>query len=342
MQKQSGVHLPPMNDRTTSKLQTLHQIWVRVFRRSAITATDDFFALGGDTWLAAELFSHINHEFGLQLSPATICNAPSIAALAVTLDNPRPSGPAVQLKGDANSAPTFIFHGIGSSVIDLVPLVRRMQSGQAIYGLETKGNDGREDALDRVEDIAHFFLPAIREIQPHGPYCLIGYSFGGLVALEIAQRLKAESEKIGLLVMLDSYPDRRYLSFAQYSRLLLQLVRKRLSNSTKPEGQKRQFVGTDDRERSSLVLALERVKAAQYRALRNYRPRFYDGELWFVRAATPSRFPADPIPVWSPLVRALGVETVPGEHLDMLTISVDQTASLLDKYLRGSRKASKR
>jgi thioesterase domain-containing protein len=332
-----------MNDPTTSRLQTLHQIWMRVFRRSAIAATDDFFALGGDTWLAAELFSHINHEFGLQLSPATICNAPSIAALAVTLDNPPPSGPAIQLKNDGNSAPTFIFHGIGGSVIDLVPLVRRMQSGQAVYGLEIKGNDGREGALDRVEDIAHFFLPAIREIQPHGPYCLIGYSFGGLVALEIAQRLKAEAEKIGLLVMLDSYPDRRYLSFAQYFQLLLQLVGNRLSPSTNAgAGQKREFVDTYDREPSSLVHALERVKAAQYRALRNYRPRFYDGELWFVRAATPSRFPADPIPVWSPLVRRLEVETVPGEHLDMLTISVDQTASILDRHVLGSRKDSKR
>jgi acetoacetyl-CoA synthetase len=332
-----------MNDPTTSKLQTLHQIWTRVFDRPPIAASDDFFALGGDTWLAAELFSQTDHEFGLQLSPATICNAPSIAALAVTLDNPQPSGPAIQLKKDANSAPTFIFHGIGSSVIDLVPLVRRMQSGQAIYGLEIKGNDGKEDPLDRVEDIARFFLPAIREIQPHGPYCLIGYSFGGLVALEIAQQLKAETEKIGLLVMLDSYPDRRYLSFAQYSHLVLQLVGNRLSTSRNANaGQKRQFVDTHDREPSPLVHALERVKAAQYRALRDYRPRFYDGDLWFVRAATPSHFPADPVPVWSPLVRALGVETVPGEHLDLLTISVDQTASILDRCVRGSRKDSER
>lgn len=323
-----------MKDPTTSRLQTLNKIWQRVFHRSSISPADDFFDLGGDTWLAAELFFHVNHEFGLQLSPATICDAPSIAALAVALDNPQPSGPAIQLKKGANSPPTFIFHGIGSSVIDLVPLVRRTQSGQAIYGLEIKGNDGKEDPLHRVEDIAQYFLPAIREIQPHGPYRLIGYSFGGLVALEIAQRLKAEAEKMGLLLMLDSYPDRRYLSFAQYAHLLLQLVGNRLSTSRNSGAEERQLSEIHDRERNSLVRALHRVKAAQYSALRNYRPRFYDGELRFVRAAVPSRFPTDPVPVWSPLVRSLEVETVPGGHLDMLTTSVGQLASLLDRHVR--------
>lgn len=324
-----------MDDPTTSKIQALDQIWQRVFRRSSIAATDDFFDLGGDAWLAAELFSHINHEFGLQLAPATICNAPTIAALAPSLDNSQRSGPAIQLKEGTNTAPIFIFHGIGSSVVDIVPLVRRMQSDQPIYGLESPGNDGRQDPFDRIEDIAQFFLPAIRKIQPHGPYCLIGYSFGGLVAFEIAQQLKVEAEPIDRLIMLDSYPDRRYLSFAQYSRLLFQIATNRLSRTPNADAnQKRQGSGMVDVERSSLVHALERVKAAQYRALRNYHPRFYDGELRFVRAAVPSRFPADPVPVWSPLVRALEVETVPGAHLDMLTTSVDQTASILDKYIR--------
>jgi acetoacetyl-CoA synthetase len=329
-----------MSDSTTSKLQTLQKIWQRVFHRSSIAANDDFFDLGGDAWIAAKLFSNINQEFGVHVSPATICNAPTIAALAATLDNPQPSRPAIQLKQGTDSAPIFIFPGIGSSVVDLVPLVRRMPSDQLVYGLETKGNDGRDDPLDRVEDIAQFFLPAIRKIQPHGRYFLIGYSFGGLVALEVAQQLKA-AEEIGLLVLLDSYPDRRSLSFRQYSRLLLQIASNRLRRPTNAAvaDQQRQLTRTSDVERSSLVHALERVKAAQYRALRNYRPRFYDGNLKFVRAAVPSRFPADPVPVWSPLVRALEVETVPGEHLDMLTRSLDQTASTVDNYVRASRNA---
>jgi thioesterase domain-containing protein len=315
-----------------SKVETLEHIWQRVFHRAQIGPEEDFFALGGDVWLAAELFSRIHQEFGQRLTPATLCNAPTIRTLAAALDNPQPIGPLVRLKeGHAQAAPIFIFHGVGSSSIDLVPLVRRLQSDQPIYGLETKGNDGREDPLDRVEDIAQFFLPAIRKILPHGPYLLIGYSFGGLVALEIAQRLKTESEGIGLLVMLDSYPDRRHLSFGQYSRLLLQVARTRLTGTN---ARKRQLPAAQDLERSSLVHALDRVKRAQYRALRNYRPRFYDGKVKFLRADLPSRFPADPAPVWSHLVGALEVETVPGEHLDMLTTSVDSVASILDHYVR--------
>ncbi len=327
-----------MDDQTTSRIAALQQIWQLVFHRSPITADDDFFDLGGDTWLAAELFSHINREFSLHLPPSTLCHAPTITALAVLIDNPPCSSPAIQLNNGAHPVPIFIFHGIGSSVIDLVPLVRRMQSDHPIYALESKGNDGYEDPLDRVEDFASFFLPAIRKIQPHGPYGLIGYSFGGLVALEIAQRLKAEAEPIRLLAMLDSYPDRRYLSFRQNSRLLLQLARRRLSHPLNADrGPKRQLTRPRDLDRSSLVQALQRVKDAQYRALHSYRPRFYDGVVQFVRAAVPTRFPADPVPVWFPLVRALEVETVPGEHVDMLTSSVGQLASLLDAYVRDTR-----
>jgi len=324
-----------MADPTLSMIQTLQQVWQRVFHRSPITASDDFFDLGGDAWLAAELFSEINNALSVRLPPVTICNAPTIAALANAFDHAQPCGPAIRLKeGSKQAVPIFMLHGIGSSVIDLVPLVRRMQFDQPVYGLEAKGNDGREEPVDSVEDSAQSFLPAIRKIQPHGPYFLLGYSFGGLVALEIAQRLEREGEEISLLVMLDSYPDRHYLSFTQYSRLLLQLARNRLSSSKNIRlGRKPQFIATGDSQPNSLVGALQRVKDAQYRALRSYRPRFYDRKVRFIRAAVPSRFPSDPIPVWSPLVRALEVETVPGEHLDLLTAGVDPLASILDKYL---------
>jgi thioesterase domain-containing protein len=321
----------------SSKIEALQQSWQRVFRRPGVEIDADFFDLGGNTWLAAELFTEINTNFGLELSPATICTSATIAKLAALLDNPQPRGPAILLKAGTQAPPIFMLHGVGSSVIDLIPLVRRVQSAQPIYGLEAQGNDGGEEPLDRIEDIAQSFRATVCEIQPHGPYFLVGYSLGGLVALELAQQLKAMHEEIGLLLMLDSYPDRRYLSFRQYSRLLLQLAKNRIS-ARKTAGTTREPRGTDNRhgQRGSLVRALQRVKDAHYRALRSYRPVFYDGEIKFVRAALASRFPPDPVPVWSPLCRGFEVETVPGEHVTMLTTSIVPLASLIDQYVRES------
>jgi thioesterase domain-containing protein len=327
-----------MDNRTPSNVEALQQIWQRAFQRSAIDVNDDFFDLGGDAWLAAELFTEINNQLSVNAAPATICQAPTVAALATALRNPHSCGPALLLRqGAAQAPPIFMLHGIGSSVVDLVPLVRRMQWDQPIYGLEALGNDGKLAPLDRLEDMAQWFATSIREIQPRGPYFLIGYSLGGLVALEIAQQLKAKDQEIALLVMLDSYPDRRYLSFPQYARLLLQLAEKRVSGQTNPTAaRKGRLIQTADSPPNSLVRALQRTKDAHYRALRNYRPRFYDGEVTFVRAALPSCFPADPVPVWSPLIHKLNVETVPGEHVSMLTTSIDRLASLLSTFARAA------
>jgi len=327
-----------MDHPTPSNVEALQQIWQRVLQRSPIDVNDDFFDLGGNAWLAAELFTEINNQLGVDLAPTVVCKAATITALAAVLNMTQPCGPALLLKqGAAQAPPVFMLHGIGSSVVDLVPLVRRMPVDQPIYGLEALGNDGKPAPLDRLEDMAQSFVTAIREIQPHGPYFLIGYSLGGLVALEIAQQLKAKDQEIALLVMLDSYPDRRYLSFPQYARLLLQLAEKRVSGQTNPTAaRKGRLIQTADSPPNSLVRALQRTKDAHYRALRSYRPRFYDGEVTFVRAALPSRFPADPVPVWSPLIHKLNVETVPGEHVSMLTTSVDPLASLLSTFARAA------
>jgi thioesterase domain-containing protein len=327
-----------MDHPTPSNIETLRSIWQHVFQRSPIDVNDDFFDLGGNAWLAAELFTEIDTQLGAHLAPTTICNAPTIAALAAAIRSPQARGPAMLLKqGAAQTMPIFMLHGIGSSAVDLVPLVRRMPVDQPIYGLEAQGNDGTQTPIDRIEDIAQSCATAIREIQPHGPYFLIGYSLGGLVALEIAQQLNAQKQEIGLLVMLDSYPDRRYLSFPQYARLLLQLAKKRISDQTNSANPREvRAIQSGGSPHKSLLDALQGTKDAHYRALRNYRPRFYDGEVKFVRAAVPSRFPADPVPVWSPLIRKLTVETLPGEHVTMLTTSIDQLASLLSTYARAA------
>lgn len=325
-----------MADLTSSTLETLQQIWQRIFQNSPIGIDEDFFELGGDAWLAADLLSEINAQLSADLPATILCKAPTVGAIASAIEHPQPRGPAVLLKQvRAHSAPIFMLHGVASSVVDLVPLVRRMQVDLPIYGLEAKGNDGHEAPLDRIEDIAQSFLATIREIQPYGPYFLVGYSLGGLIALEIAQQIKTKSEEIGLVVMVDSYPDRRFLSFAPYARLMLQVAKNRVTGRKNTSSVwKRPIVQDGDGRRNSLIQALQRTRDANYRALHTYRPRFYEGEVKFVRAAIPTHFSADPGPVWSPLIRRLEIDTVPGEHVTMLRAHVGPLASVLDKYVR--------
>lgn len=236
-------------------------------------------------------------------------------------------------------------HGLGDTALALSQLARHMHVSHPIYGMQARGLDGLEQPLDRIEDMAQYHLDAIRQLQPHGPYILVGYSLGGLVTLEIARRLSANGDDVALLAMLDSYPDRHQLSLRQRVCLDWRLAMRRVAALVQVGGHSDQSTVTPmvrtavDRIEvdESIARALQRVREAQYRALRVYRPCFYSGKVKFVRAAIPSYFPSDPVPVWSHLAQEFEVETVPGIHLELLTTQSETLASVVERYVEESR-----
>jgi acetoacetyl-CoA synthetase len=163
-------------------------------------------------------------------------------------------------------------------------------------------------------------LDALKELQPNGPYILIGYSFGGLVALEMAQRLSEARENIALLVLVDAYPHPPYLSPRQRLRLIVQRTRRHINEMKQMSaGGAISYLirGLDNRlhlagihsrgarlsatSRFSFAQTTLRVKERAYRAFARYQPRVYGGKISFVKSEKDSYFPADPAPVWSNL-----------------------------------------
>src|SRR5438445_11545709 len=209
----------------------LTPIWQHVLQLSSISVDDNFFDLGGDSALALELFNEIAQACGRELPPVMIYHAPTIASLAALLEGATELRfpPLVLLKPGAEKPPIFITHGLGGSVIDFYQVVRHIQLPHPLYGMQAKCIDGVEEPFERIEDMAQFYLDAVKELQPHGPYLLVGFSLGGLVTLEMAQRLRESGEKVALLTMLDSYPHIRYLSHGQRLRLTTRLLARRLS-----------------------------------------------------------------------------------------------------------------
>lgn len=343
-----------MRNSTSSLAETLTPIWERVLQRSPVGPEDNFFDLGGDSLLAVELFSEIEKVCGRQLEPVTIYCAPTIASLAAILENPAaPRFPALlQLKAGEEGPPIFLAHGLAGTAMDFFQLVKFVRTRQPIYGLQAKGADGLDEPFDRIEDLAQYHLDAIRELQPHGPYYLIGYSLGGLVALEIAQRLTAHGEAVALLAMLEAYPHPRFLSLGKRVRLVRLLLTHRattvgrlplrdalayifrpserqvyVSRSNNGNGSKPAPVG------ASHTPAMERARENGYRSLTRYRPRYYPGVIRFVRAEILTDFPDDPRTIWSHLSRKLQVETVPGDHLGILGTHYESLATVVSRFL---------
>jgi acetoacetyl-CoA synthetase len=334
---------------TTTTVDMLTPIWERVLQRSAIDVDENFFNLGGDSSVALQLFNEIARSCGRELPPVMIYCAPTISALAAVLEEPAELRlPAlVPLKEGSAEPPLFITHGLGGSVIDFFQVIKHMDTPHSILGMQAKGVDGLEEPFERIEDMADFYLEAVRRVQPRGPYLLAGYSLGGLVTLEMAQRLTAEGEKIALLAMLDSYPDIRYLSFEQRARLLTRLTTRRAATAMNlPLGEAVSLMLHPSRRRArvpkvsyqlpvdvSLSPAMQRARECAYLALTRYQPRFYPGKIRFVRAASPTDFPADPAPVWARSAAQFEVDTVPGDHLGIMATHYEALAATLSRYV---------
>jgi thioesterase domain-containing protein/acyl carrier protein len=342
-------------------IETLTAIWQRVLQHSPIGPEDNFFELGGDSSLAVELFNEIAKECGRELPPVTIYHAPTILAQAELLKQAAaPRLPSlVELRTGDERCAVFTAHGLGGSAMEFFQVVKHIETPQAIYGMQARGTDGTQEPLNTIEDMAEFHLTAVREMQPRGPYYLVGYSLGGLVTLEMARRLEAAGESVALLALLESYPHRKYVSLEQRVRLALRLGIKHVSNIAElPVADAAAYLMRPSERMSHFsrnekghlercpptgvwsTAAMQRVRDSGYQALLRYRPSFYGGKIAFVAARESSEFPADPVAVWGELVGKLTVETTPGDHFGIMTTHFAALGAVLSRYLREARGAA--
>ncbi len=325
-------------------VEFLLPLWQRVLQRRSINLNDNFFDLGGDPSSAERMFAEIVERYGRDLAPLLIYRAPTISTLAGLLEQPdAPCLPALLLmKAGTEGPPIFIAHGLGDTVFDLFRLVDTIESSRPIYGMQARGIDGVGEPFTSVEAMAGFHFDAITELQPQGPYSLIGYSLGGLVVLEIAQRLLASGEKVGLLALVDSYPHRNQLAADQRVLLSLRLAKRRVWSliRTFPDRSRSKTSGHNaggapqlNHSEFSSAKMMQLMRDAASLAWRSYRPRFYPGTIKFIKAEISTDFPDSPVAVWSRLAAQLDVETTPGDHLAMLTVEFGKLGAVLTRCL---------
>jgi phthiocerol/phenolphthiocerol synthesis type-I polyketide synthase E len=192
------------DDDTTRRIA---QIWQELLGVESVGLDQNYFDLGGDSVQAVRLFAEIEKIFKVKLPLATLFEAPTIHELAQVLRNEVPStgwSPLVAIQTSGSRPAFFCIHGAGGNVLIYRELSQNLGPDQPFYGLQSQGLDGTSTPLTRIEDMAALYAKAIRSRQPHGPYFLGGYCGGGLIAYEVAQRLRSEGEEIALLALLDT------------------------------------------------------------------------------------------------------------------------------------------
>jgi nonribosomal peptide synthetase DhbF len=173
---------------------------------------DNFFELGGHSLLAIRLISRIRASMDVELSIRSLFEAPTVGALAKRLVRGRPAlsdfEVLLPIRSAGSKPPLFCIHDAGGFSWPYSKLIRHIPSDQPIYGLQARNLTQRAMRPGSIDEMARDYLNLIRKVQPEGPYNLLGWSFGGLVAHAIATQLQAVGESVSLLALLDSYPVR--------------------------------------------------------------------------------------------------------------------------------------
>lgn len=254
---------------------------------------------------------------------------------------PPPFSPLVPLKPGGARPPFFCVHALFGSVFPYHQLALHLDREQPVYGLQARGLDGKEAPLDSIERMAESYLAALRTVQPRGPYHVGGYSFGGLVAFEMAQQLIRAGEGVALLAIFGAgAPPLLPPDVVELMALGMQYLddHARLMYNTTVPDQERLHLDYDQlRDQQDALPPLQRVAAANALAQARYAGRPHAGKVaLFVTREQQILCKADPTMGWWTLA-AGGVEVVPiaGNHLDIFEEpQVRDLATKLDRFLR--------
>jgi thioesterase domain-containing protein len=160
--------------------------------------------------LVVRMFGQIQEEFGVNLPLTTLFRDATIHYLAEQIRahvGISTWSSLVEIQPHGGKKPVFCVHGITGDVYWFGDLTRYMSPDQPVWGLQAKGLDGVQEPLSDIESIAAHYVREIRRFQPDGPYLIMGYSFGGSVAFEMARQLEAQGQIVDLLAILDHAMD---------------------------------------------------------------------------------------------------------------------------------------
>ncbi|MET7938111.1 amino acid adenylation domain-containing protein [Streptomyces sp. NPDC005322] len=338
----------------TPEERALCALFSEVLGVEEVGADDEFFDLGGHSFLAARLVGRIRDEMGGELPVRAVFDAPSPAALARLLTGEAAAygadgkaadrdstGVLLPLRTRGTAAPLFFLHPGGGFSWCYSGLVRHLGADVPVYGIQARGLDGAGPLPASMDEMTEDYLARIRSAQPHGPYRLAGWSFGGLTAQALAVRLRAEGEEVGMLAVLDSYPPGEHSDHSE------PVEHEVVANNLRAMGftfdmaelladqegvllRFREFLQAGNHPMAHLdhlevqdVLALKDVYVNNVRIMRRFTPEFFDGDMLFVSAERKPEADRETllnVNLWQPLVGgSIEICRIDSNHGDLMT-----------------------
>ncbi|MBM0274427.1 non-ribosomal peptide synthetase [Micromonospora tarensis] len=288
----------------TPREEVLCQLFAEVLNVPRVGIDDNFFELGGDSIVSIQLTSRIRSTLGGTLTNRGLFAAPTVAELADLLDGGAGQGDGfgllLPLRTGGSRPPLFCLPPVGGVSWVYGGLLRHLPAEVGLYGIQARGLSAPAELPRSIPEMAEEYLTVIRSVQPNGPYHLLGWSMGALLAHEVALQLQARGERVALLANLDQPPMTREMVAGQIP----------VADEEKVLGALLDFVGHDPAtfgtgpldhdevmtvlraEGSSLasfdeqhILRIGEVTNNNWDLVVDYRPGVFDGDLLLVVAA---------------------------------------------------------
>ncbi len=275
----------------------LSEIWDEIFNsQRPISIHSNFFDIGGHSLMAVKMIAQVKNIFGCEIPLASLFQSPTIAQLADVIRNNRYKSEwsyIIPLQSSESGTPIFVIHLLDGIIFQLhMHFARHVGKFGPVYGIQARGVDGKDEPQNNMKEMAAAYLDAIFEVQPNGPYRIIGICDGATVAFEMAQQLRAANREVGLLALV--VPSNPPLQVKPPRPQTIDLSRELKSHP--PE--------------------LKKVIDAHFLARFMYYPKNYPGDVLYIEAADDPPSQSGPVRnAWQKLVAGnFQLISVPGDH----------------------------
>jgi amino acid adenylation domain-containing protein len=347
----------------TKEEKLVSNIWQQYLNKENIDIYSNFFEMGGHSILAVNVMIKIEKETGKRIPLSALFQHSTVEKFAKLLKTEKEisSDYLVPIKPNGNKPPLFIVHGAGLNILNFVNVINHFDEDQPVYGFQGIGPNGYENWFESIEEMAAKYIDSIIKISPKGPYAIAGFSFGGVVAFEIARQLKEKGKTVSTIALLDTYVDSSYY-YASYTQKKLvryfDLTHRRLNYlmqmltswksfklrfNAKKEYIEKQYLGINNEiteEESIAHIEFTKANSMVTKIINRYHLIPQDLEVDLFRAKDDEGYKLDPTHLgWKKAaLKGVHIHNIPGDHLDIVAppndkVLVRMLQNILDERL---------